>query len=347
MRPPLLRWLSLRVRVLCIAIFCIGALLPPYVPHTAQAFGDDQGSQQFLFVEEGFLMKSSSLGVQGSRLAFNQGTIYRVKDGDSLETIAKQFSIAPQTILWANNLSEHDSLQPGQDIIILPVDGVLHGVRSGQTLSQIAKLYGVSSDAIANQNHIRNGLIVAGQEIIIPGGKPLPGSPPAVAGVPGGLQFGQKLGTADLRLKLNLGSDTVAQRATAPAVGASVTQSMLQWPCEDCNITQYFSPSHYALDIQTKGGGPIFAAADGVVTRADYGWDGGYGNVIEIDHGNGMVTLYGHNKELYVKAGEHVKRGEKIAWMGHTGLVHGPTGIHTHFEVRVNGVKKNPLLYLE
>ncbi len=351
MRPPLLRWLSFRVRVLCIVVFCIGAFLPPYAPRTAQAFGDDQGSQQFLFVEEGFLMKSSSLGVQGSRLAFNQGTIYRVKDGDSLETIAKQFSITPQTIRWTNDISEHDNLQPGQDLVILPVDGVLHAVKSGQTLGQIAKLYSVSADAIASQNRIRNSLIVAGQELIIPGGKPLPGAPPAIAAA-GSLQFGGKLSAADLRLKLDLGEGVTTQRGAGagPAVGAAgaaVTQSMLQWPCEDCTITQYFSPSHYALDIQTKGGGPIFAAADGTVTRADYGWDGGYGNVIEIDHGNGMVTLYGHNKELYVKAGDHVKRGEKISWMGHTGLVHGPTGIHVHFEVRVNGVKKNPLLYLE
>ena len=80
---------------------------------------------------------------------------------------------------------------------------------------------------------------------------------------------------------------------------------------------------------------------------SEYGWNGGYGNVIEIDHGNGLVTLYAHNKDLYVKVGNNVSRGQHIASMGNTGLVYGKTGIHVHFEVRLNGVKKNPLLYLE
>ena len=101
------------------------------------------------------------------------------------------------------------------------------------------------------------------------------------------------------------------------------------------------------MDIQTKGGGPIFASEAGTIIKADYGWNGGYGNVIEVDHGNGLVTLYGHNKELYVEVGDTVERGQTMAWMGNTGLVYGRTGIHIHFEVHVNGVKKNPLLYLE
>ena len=69
--------------------------------------------------------------------------------------------------------------------------------------------------------------------------------------------------------------------------------------------------------------------------------------MVEVDHGNGLVTLYGHNKELYVKKGDTVSRGQTISWMGNSGLVYGPTGIHVHFEVRLNGVKKNPELYLE
>ena len=71
------------------------------------------------------------------------------------------------------------------------------------------------------------------------------------------------------------------------------------------------------------------------------------GTVIEIDHGDGVVTLYGHNEVLYVKKGDTVTRGQEISKMGNTGRVYGATGIHVHFEVRVNGVKKNPLLYLD
>ena len=119
-------------------------------------------------------------------------------------------------------------------------------------------------------------------------------------------------------------------------------------PCSDaCYITQYFHAGHYALDMQEKGGGPVYAAEAGTVTRADTGWNGGYGNIIEIDHGNGLITLYGHNKSFDVSAGQTVQRGQKIANMGNTGLVYGATGIHVHFEVQVNGVKKNPLVYLQ
>ena len=83
------------------------------------------------------------------------------------------------------------------------------------------------------------------------------------------------------------------------------------------------------------------------MSRADEGWNGGYGNVVVIDHGNGIQTLYAHNKTLYVQKGDIVTRGQPIAFMGNTGLVHGPTGIHLHFEVHVNGFKKNPLIYLQ
>jgi murein DD-endopeptidase MepM/ murein hydrolase activator NlpD len=101
------------------------------------------------------------------------------------------------------------------------------------------------------------------------------------------------------------------------------------------------------VDLARNGGGPIFAAEDGVVVRADYGWNGGYGNVVEIDHGNGLVTLYAHNRELHVREGAAVRRGDVIATMGKTGRVYGRTGVHVHFEVIQNGVKKNPNLYLQ
>ncbi len=366
MRTPLLRWLSLRVRILALGTLFVGSLLPPYVP--ASALSSDEippQNQQFLFVEDGFLMKSSSLGTQGSRLAYGQGLVYTVKAGESIEGIAARYHIKPETVRWANGLQPGVSLQPGQELVILPVDGIMHAVRRGQTLERIAELYGISSDAIARQNKIQGGFIVAGQQLIIPGAKPLTANAAAVAVIAqsdsedqGPLHFTSQLNTKDIKLQLNLPQTPGARsRPRGPLASAALSASPLQMPCENCQFTQYYHPGHYAVDIQTKGGGPIFAAEDGIVIRADGrhggdpnghdGWNGGYGNVIEIDHGNGMVTLYGHNKELYVNVGDHVKRGQEIAYMGNTGQVHGPTGIHTHFEVRVDGVKKNPLLYLE
>lgn len=344
MRTPLLRWLSLRVRVLLAFLFVISALLPPYVPASATATDEfDFPSQQFLFVEEGFLMKTSSLGEQGSRLAFSEGLMHTVKDGESLEKIAARYGITVQTLRWANGLTDTSRLRPDQELFILPVDGVLHTVRRGQTLSRIAELYDVPVDDVIRQNRIKGGFIVAGEALIIPGGKPIAGNI-AVAAVDQALRFADTLPTKDIRLPIAAGS---APTGVAPAVSAILSQTLLQLPCQNCFFTQKYRPGHYAIDVQTRGGGPIFAAEVGTVIRADLGWNGGFGNVIEIDHGNGLVTLYAHNKTLYVKSGDTVVRGQVIADMGNTGLVHGPTGIHLHFEVRVDGVKRNPELYLE
>jgi murein DD-endopeptidase MepM/ murein hydrolase activator NlpD len=94
---------------------------------------------------------------------------------------------------------------------------------------------------------------------------------------------------------------------------------------------------HTGLDLKGSEGTPILAAADGVVKRA--GTRGGYGNSVEIDHGNGVSTLYGHASALNVKPGEEIHRGEEIAEVGQTGRATGP---HLHFEVRVGGKPVDP-----
>ena len=98
---------------------------------------------------------------------------------------------------------------------------------------------------------------------------------------------------------------------------------------------------HEGLDIANDTGTTIVATAAGTVTYAAYA--GGYGSLIEIDHGNGFITKYGHNSALLVQAGMTVKKGQSIALMGSTGK---STGSHVHYEVRVNGVATDPLLFL-
>jgi murein DD-endopeptidase MepM/ murein hydrolase activator NlpD len=338
LQHPVRHWLSFRIRLVCAGIFLVGTVLPPFVPKDAQANGETLEEVQIdvpqvMLVEDGFLMKSSSLTQQGSRRAYATGIIHIVQSGDSVEKIASKYSIKPETIRWANSLTDGSVIKPGQELVILPVDGVLHTVTRGQTLTRIAQLYDVQPSEIARQNGIQGGFILAGQELIIPGARPIVATPTQVATTP-------KPGTP-------------AAKPTPPSPGkptgvtATPTAGILQMPCEKCAFTQYFNAGHYAVDIQEKGGGPVFAAEAGTVIRADTGWNGGYGNVIEVDHGNGLVTLYAHNKELYVKVGDKVARGQEVSWMGNTGRVYGKTGIHVHFEVRVNGVKKNPLLYLK
>lgn len=101
------------------------------------------------------------------------------------------------------------------------------------------------------------------------------------------------------------------------------------------------SHDHQGLDIATKTGTPIKAVADGKVKFS--GEKSGYGNLIILDHGNGITTYYGHCSKLYVKSGEEVKAGDKIAAVGSTG---NSTGPHLHFEIRKNGVYVNPQKYL-
>ena len=119
------------------------------------------------------------------------------------------------------------------------------------------------------------------------------------------------------------------------------------WPCKGDVSSPYGlrwggSDFHPGIDIANDMGTPIVATADGVVEVA--GWNsGGYGNMVDIDHGNGLMTRYGHASQVVVTAGQHVKRGQIIAYMGSTGFSTGP---HCHYEVHVNGQVVNPASYL-
>jgi len=101
------------------------------------------------------------------------------------------------------------------------------------------------------------------------------------------------------------------------------------------------SEFHQGVDIAAEIGTPIVATADGVVTAA--GWNGGYGNMVDVDHGGGIVTRYGHASAVAVTVGQQVRRGQTIAYVGSTGRSTGP---HLHYEVRVNGQPVNPAGYL-
>lgn len=123
-----------------------------------------------------------------------------------------------------------------------------------------------------------------------------------------------------------------------------------RWPCTG-KITSTFggrkspggigSTNHKGIDIGAPKGTPVYAADGGTVTYS--GWMSGYGYLVRISHGNGYETYYGHNSSLLVKVGQHVYKGQQIAKVGSTG---NSTGNHCHFEVRYNGVAKNPRNYL-
>ncbi len=98
---------------------------------------------------------------------------------------------------------------------------------------------------------------------------------------------------------------------------------------------------HKGLDFTAPQGTPIYATGDGTVITAGYS-DGGYGNHVEINHGYGYQTLYGHMVRIKVKNGQKVKRGEVIGWVGNTGKSTGP---HCHYEVKINAANVNPVYF--
>jgi murein DD-endopeptidase MepM/ murein hydrolase activator NlpD len=99
---------------------------------------------------------------------------------------------------------------------------------------------------------------------------------------------------------------------------------------------------HAGIDLAGPYGTPVYATADGVVEKAE--WSGGYGNMVEIDHGKGLETRFGHLSRILVRDGQKVTRGMLIALMGSTGR---STGSHLHYEVRIDGRAVNPVPFLQ
>ena len=99
---------------------------------------------------------------------------------------------------------------------------------------------------------------------------------------------------------------------------------------------------HPGIDLAAPYGTPVYATADGTVLRA--GWNsGGYGNLVEIDHGRGIVTRYGHMSKIIVGEGQHVTRGQQVGYVGSTGR---STGNHLHYEVRIDNSPVNPIPFM-
>jgi murein DD-endopeptidase MepM/ murein hydrolase activator NlpD len=135
------------------------------------------------------------------------------------------------------------------------------------------------------------------------------------------------------------------QPEPAPAYTPQVVvvgSGQLAWPVPGGTISQYFSSYHQAIDIAAPYGTTVVASDAGVVTWAGWRNNGG-GLVVQVDHGNGIVTVYNHLGSIWVGPGQAVAKGEGIAAVGCTGLCTGP---HVHFEVIVGGVLVNPLRYL-
>ncbi|MCK5416719.1 peptidoglycan DD-metalloendopeptidase family protein, partial [Candidatus Parcubacteria bacterium] len=252
---------------------------------------------------------------------------YKVKSGDSISTIAEEFSISVNTVLWENSLTAYSVIRPGDELSILPVSGVTHEVKSGENLSFISTKYDIGQSEILKINKLASASRLSiGQQLIIPGGSVIRVAKPKIASSP----------------KTVSGYTAIKNFVTAPST-KSVAGNKMLWPTTAKRITQYYSWRHKGLDIADRAPEtPLFAADAGVIEES--GWRRGYGYQVLINHGGGKKTRYAHASKLFVKKGDKVSRGQTIAYMGSTGWSTGP---HIHFEVIINGTKYNPLHYIK
>lgn len=235
---------------------------------------------------------------------------YKVAEGDTVSTIAAQFGISVGTIIWANDLSASGRIKPGEEIVILPVSGVLHKVKKGETFAAIASLHGVEADKIAAFN---NNELKAGDTVVVPNARPMSQDK---------LETNKK--KAKKGKKVASGSSESSESVSGYFV--SPVAKGLNWgKLHDGN----------AVDIAAACGTPILSSAAGVVTETGSpgDWNSGYGGFIRISHANGAATFYAHNSTNLVGVGDEVEQGSTIAKIGRTGQVHGITGCHVHFGV--------------
>jgi len=228
---------------------------------------------------------------------------YIVQGGDTIWSISEKFDISVNTIKWANNLSNIDSIKPGQKLIILPVSGVLHNIKKGETLASIASFYKVDVAKIKEYNDVSGGLRV-GQQLIIPGAR-----------------MSETVIANRSSSKISSGSTKIYQ---STKIGWMIRPT---YGVRSRGVSSY----HDGVDIANRIGTPVWAAAAGTVVYT--GWYYGYGYTVIIQHPNGIQTLYGHLSAIYVGSGQSVSQGQQIGAMGNTGRSTGP---HLHFEVRPN-----------
>lgn len=261
---------------------------------------------------------------------------YTVQEGDNIFWIAEKFKISPATVVWSNMETLQGApwlINAGLTLAIPPVDGAYHTVAPGETPASIAKDYEVPVEALYNEwNTIEPGQPLAqGTQLVVPGAvgsdikwEPDPPAPSAPAVGVASASWGYCGDTA-----------VSGYGANGWFILPTGSYGVSGWVFRDSR-----NPGHIGLDYRCRLGDPIYAADAGVVVWA--GWNGGYGNLVRVSHGNGFETYYAHFSAYAVSCGEAVAQNQIIGYCGSTGWSTGP---HLHYEIRLNGVPRNPKLY--
>ena len=259
-------------------------------------------------------------------------TKYTVGRGDTVFGIAKANNIKPESLLFANYDTLEDdphSLKPGQELNIPPVDGIYYEWQEGDTVEAVATKYEAKPEEIinwpGNSIDLSDPTIKPGTWVMVPGGQ---------------REFKQwKIPT------VARGSSSGTAETSSSVCGGGPVGTGFVWPTDIHSISgNDFWSGHQGIDITATEGSPVYATASGVVTMAQGGWNYGYGNVIQIDHGNTYSSLYAHLSVIYVQVCDPVNAGEAIGLAGSTG---NSTGAHLHFEIRQGGENIDPWFVLQ
>jgi len=260
---------------------------------------------------------------------------HEVEEGDSLFALSKEYELKPETIFWANFdklEGSPDSIAPGIEIIIPPVDGVYYKWREGDTLQSVSDQFGVKPDIILesvwNKVDLTNPVFEKDSYVMIQGGES-----EAVQWFQGQLTGGNTGTTSYLSGGGGCG-----------AVSGGAGDGSFGWPIASPIMTgnDYIPGVHQGIDLGSSSSVTIVAADSGVVAYS--GWaNGGYGITVLIDHGNGFQSLYAHMSTTLVSCGQPVGQGQQVGILGSTG---NSTGPHLHFEIRYSGLSDSPYNYL-
>ena len=303
--------------------------------------------------------------------SWDGGTAVTVAPGETIDKIAVRHGVPASIILQANGLTSASAVRPGQRLVIprynatasasasaprpatpapraTTASSSVHIVAPGETLSKISRRYGRSIPDIARANNIEpHATLKIGERIVIPAthtstagksGQPLANQTPKVP------PAAKQTGTEPTPQQASVVTPT--NETPAPATGAvkpTVATPVFRWPVKG-RVIAGFGPKpngqqNDGINLAVPEDTPIKAAEDGVVAYAGNELKG-YGNLVLIRHPNGYVTAYAHAKELTVKRGDPVKRGQVIGKSGQTGNVDTP---QLHFEVRKGPTPLDPM----
>jgi len=265
-------------------------------------------------------------------------TKYTVVEGDTIFGVAEKFGLKPETVLWGNYAILQDNphaLQPEQELIILPSDGVYWEWSSGNTLNGFATYFGAKPEDILNSpiNNLdpaaidpANPTIPEGTLLFIPNGRREFISWSAPLGV-------TRENPASARV--------LGPGACDPISGGAVGFGTFVWPANNHLLSGFdYAPNanHWGIDIAGNEGEGVYSTDAGVVVYA--GWNNyGYGNMVMVDHGNNFQSLYAHMSGISVGCGQSVGQGDLIGAIGNTGR---SSGSHLHFEIRSLSSHVNP-----